>query len=209
MVWLDRAPPPHGRWPHRRDQPFKVMMALASRNDFNLSRPNSRPAPDAWPRGLAKVFRAAPEAAIPGGPGGAPLHPGTAAVVRLPDGNLPSEARRSTSMCRDNSCACWRTRPHPMRAWIFTFPQAVTCRRDCARSSISFGRSVLDRSGRSGICAQVLCPRAELVSLALIVGRSLRESVQARRAAAIPARRARTYTWPPPACSSVGAAAQP
>src|SRR5258706_3252521 len=52
-----------------------------------------------------------------------------------------------------DSCACWMTGPRPIRAWLFTIPQAVMYRLDCARSSISFGRSVLDSIGRSEIFA--------------------------------------------------------
>src|SRR5258706_14534071 len=63
-----------------------------------------------------------------------------------------------------DSCACWMTGPRPIRAWLFTIPQAVMYRLDCARSSISFGRSVLDSSGRSEICGLALHPGAEVAS---------------------------------------------
>src|ERR1700751_5318245 len=75
-----------------------------------------------------------------------------------------------------DSCACWMTGPRPIRAWLFTIPRAVTYRLDCARSSISFGRLVLDISGRSKICALALHPGAAKVGSLRWPGALLKES---------------------------------
>src|SRR5260221_9507795 len=72
-----------------------------------------------------------------------------------------------TSWQLGDLCACWTTGPRPIRAWLFTIPQAVMYRLHCARSSISFGRSVLDSNGRSENCAlnETLLPHGFLLML--------------------------------------------